>query len=65
MIGKNYLEDAIKEAHDGMAHVGVDKMQKWLTDKYICQPFSSLVKEYVPSCDTYQRTKYSHKPLLE
>jgi len=66
MKGKNYLEDAIKEAHDATAHGGVEKTKKWLTDKFICQPFSSLVKEYVASCDTCQRTKYSNKlPLVQ
>jgi len=64
MNGKNYLEDAIKEAHDATAHSGVEKTLKWLTDKSICQPFSRLVKEYVASCDTCQRTKYSNKPPL-
>ena len=64
MNGKNYLEDAIKEAHDATAHGGVEKTLKWLTDKFICQPFSRLVKESVASCDTCQRTKYSNKPPL-
>jgi len=27
--GRNYLEHAIKEAHDATAHVGVEKMLKW------------------------------------
>jgi len=53
MNGKNYLEDAIKEAHDATVHSGVEKRLKWLTDKYICQPFSRLVNGYVASCDTY------------
>jgi len=64
MIGKNYLEDAIKEAHDATAHGGVEKSLKWLTDKFICQPFSRLVKQYVATYDTWQRTKYSNKPPL-
>jgi len=64
MNGKNYLEDAIKEAHDATADGGVEKMWKWLTDKFICQPFSRLVKEFVASCNTWQRTKYSNKPPL-
>ena len=64
MNDKNYLEDAIKEAHDATAHGGVEKTLKWLPDKFICQPFSSLVKEYVASCDTCQRKKYSNKPPL-
>jgi len=64
MNSKNYLEDAIKEAHDPMAHDGVEKTLKWLTDEFICQPFSRLVKEYVASCDTCQGTKYSNKPPL-
>jgi len=64
MNGKNYLEDAIKEAHDATAHTGVEKTLKWLTDKFICEPFSRLVKEYVASCNTCQRTKYCNKPPL-
>jgi len=47
-----------------MAYGGVEKPLKWLTDKFICQAFSMLVKEYVSSCDTCQRTKYSNKPPL-
>ena len=65
MNGKNYVEDAIKEAHDATAHGGIEKTLKWLTDKYVCQPFSRLVKEYMASCDTCQRTKYSNKAPLE
>jgi len=64
MKGKNYLEAAIKEAHDATAHGGIEKTLKWLTDKYICQPFSTLIKEYVASCDTCQRTEYSNKSPL-
>jgi len=64
MNGKNYLEDAIKEAHDTTAHGGVEKTLRWFTDKFICQPFSTLVNEHVASCDTCQRTKYSNKPPL-
>jgi len=64
MNGENYLDDAIKEAHDAMAHEGVEKTWKRFTDKLICQPFSRLVKEYVASCDTCQRTNYSNKPPL-
>jgi len=64
MNGKNYLEDAIKEAHDATAHGGVGKTLKWLTDKFISQPLSRLVKKYLASCDTCQRTKYSNKPPL-
>jgi len=45
MNGKHYLKDAIKEAHDATAHEGVEKTLKWLTDKFIWQPFSRLVKE--------------------
>jgi len=57
MNGKNYLEEAIKEGHDATAHAGVEKTLKWLTDKFIYQPFSRLIKEYVASCDTCQRMK--------
>jgi len=64
MNDKNYLEGAIKEAHDATAHGGVEKTLKLLTDRFICQPFSTLVKEYVASCDTCQGTKYSNKPPL-
>jgi len=62
--GKNYLETAIKKAHDATAHSGVEKTLKWLTDRFICQLFSRLVKEYMMSCDTYHWTKYSNKPPL-
>jgi len=64
MNGKNYLEDAIKESHDATAHRGVKRTLKSLTDKFICQPFSMLVKEYVASCNKCQRTKYCHWPPL-
>jgi len=50
--GKKYLEAAIEEAHEATAHGGVEKTLKWLTDEFICRPFSSLFKEYVASCDT-------------
>jgi len=53
---KNYLEDTSKEAHDATAHGRVEKRLKWLTDKFICHPFSRLVKEYVASYDTCQWT---------
>jgi len=64
MNGTNYLEDAIKEAHDATAHGGVEKTLKYLTDRFICQPFSRLVMEYMASCNTCQRRKYSNKPPL-
>jgi len=62
--GKNYFKAAIKEAYDATAHGEVEKTLKLLTDKYICQLFSRLVKEYMVSCDTFQWTKYSNKPPL-
>jgi len=65
MKGKNYLEDTIKETHNATAHGRVEKTLKCLTNKFICQPFSRLVKEYMSSCDTCQHTKYSNKPPLE
>jgi len=61
---KYYLKAGIKEAHDATVHNEVVKTLKWLTDKYICLPFSRVVKEYVASCNTCQRTKYSNKPRL-
>jgi len=64
MNGRNYLEEASKDTHDATAQGGFEKTLKWLTDKFICHPFSRLVKEYVASCDTCQRTKYSNKPPL-
>jgi len=64
MNGKNYLKDTIKEAHDAMAHGGVEKTSKWLTDKFIFQPFLRLVKEYMASCNTCEWTKYSNNTLL-
>jgi len=60
--GKNFLEIAIQEAHDATAHGGVEKTMKTLTDKFMCQSFSTLVKDYVSSCDTCQHTKYYNKP---
>jgi len=60
--GKNFLEIAIQEAYDARAHVGIEKTMKALTDKFMCQSFSTLVKDYVNSCDTCQRTKYSNRP---
>jgi len=64
MNSKNYLEAATKEAHDATAYGGVEKTWKWLTDRFICQPFSRIVKVYVASCDTCQQMKYSNKPPL-
>jgi len=45
MNGKTYLEAPIKEAHDDTAHGEVEKTWKWLTQKFICQPFSRLIRE--------------------
>ena len=56
--GKNFLEIAIAEAHAATAHGGIEKTMKALTDKFECQSFSLLVREYVGSCDICQRTKY-------
>ena len=64
MNAENYLEAAIKEADGATAHDGVEKTLKWLTNKFICQPFSRLVKENVASCHTCQQTKYSNKPPI-
>jgi len=36
MNSMNYLEAAIKEAHDAIAHGGVEKTLTWLPDKFIC-----------------------------
>jgi len=36
MNGKNYIEAAIKEAHNAIANREVEKTLKWLTDKFIC-----------------------------
>jgi len=49
MNGTNYLEDAGKETHDATAHGAIEKTLKGLNDKYSCQPFSRLVKEYMTS----------------
>jgi len=64
MNGKNYLEGIIKEVYDVMVHNRVEKMSKWLPDKFICQLFSRLIKEYIVSCNTCQWTNYSNKPAL-
>jgi len=44
MNGKNYLEDAIKEAHNATAHGGVEKTLKWLTDKFFASHFQGSLK---------------------
>ena len=49
---KNYLELAIAEAYDATAHGGIEKTMKALPDKFECQFFSKVVKEYIASCDT-------------
>ena len=54
----NFLEIAIAEAHVATAHSGIEKTMKALTDKFECQSFSCLIREYVGSCDICQRTKY-------
>ena len=59
--GKNFLEIAIAEAHAAAAHGRIKKTIKALTDKFKCQSFSRLVKEYVGSSNICQRTKYSQK----
>jgi len=65
MNGKNYPAHIIKEAHYATTHGGLEKKLKCLADKYISQLFSRLVKQYVTSCETCQRTKYNNKPPLE
>ena len=60
--GNNFLEIAIQEAHDATAHGGIEKTMKALTDKFMCQSFLTLIKDYGNSCDTCQRSKYSNKP---
>ena len=55
--GKNFLEIAIAKGHAATAHGGIKKTIKALTDKFECQSFSCLVREYVRSCDICQRTK--------
>ena len=55
--GKNLLQIANAEAHAATVHVGIEKTIKALNDKFESQSFSSLVREYVGSCDICQRTK--------
>jgi len=59
---KNFLQIAIQEAQDATAHGGFETTMKALTDKFMYQSFSTLVKDFVSSCDACQRTKYSNKP---
>ena len=61
MEGKNFLEIAIAENQAATAHGGIEKTMKAPTDKFDCQSFSCLVREYVGSCDICQRTKYSQR----
>ena len=56
MEGKSFLAIAIAEAYAATAHGGMEKTMKALTDKFECQSFSRLVREYVRSCDICQRT---------
>ena len=55
---KNFLEIAIAKAHAVTVHGGNEKTMKALTDKFECESFSRLVKEYVGSCNICQMTKY-------
>ena len=55
---KNLLEIAIAEAHAATAYSVIEKTMKCLTDKFECQSFSRLIREYVGSCDICQRMKY-------
>jgi len=57
MNSKDYLEATIKEANYATAHGRVEKTLKCLTHKFLCQPFSRLLKKYMASCDTCQQTK--------
>ena len=59
--GKNFLEIAIAGAHAATVHSGIEKTMKALTDKYECQFFCRLVREYVGSCDICLRTQYPHR----
>ena len=62
--GKNFLEIAIGEAYAATTHGGIEKTMIPLTDKFECQSFYCLVKEYVGSCDIFQRTKYLQSGLI-
>ena len=55
--GKNFVEIVITEAHAATAYSGIEKTMKAPTDKFECQFFSLLVKEYVGTCDICQTTK--------
>ena len=59
--GKNLLAIAIAEAHVATSHHGIEKTINPLTDKFKCQSFSRLVREYVGRCDIYQRTNYAER----
>ena len=61
MEGKNFLEIAIAENHAATARGRIEKTMKALTDKFECQSFSCVVREYVGSCDICHRTKYSSR----
>ena len=56
--GKNFLEIAIAKAHAATTHGRIHKTMKALTDKFECQSFSGLIREYVGTCNICQRTKY-------
>ena len=59
--GKNFLEITIAEAYAATAHGRIEKTIKALTDKFDCQFFSLLVREYVGTCNICKRTKYSQR----
>jgi len=44
MNGKNYLQDAIKEAHDITAHGGVEKTLKWSTKNSFASHFQGSLR---------------------
>ena len=59
--GKNILKIAIAEAHAATAHCGIEKTMKALCNKFECQFFSRLAREYVGSCNICRWTQYLRK----
>ena len=58
MEGRNFLEIAIAKAHVVTTCGGIEKTLKAVTNKFECQSFSTVVREFVESGNIYQRTKY-------
>ena len=58
---RNLCKYARQEAHHALAYGAFEKTIKAFADKSLYLSFSTLVKNYVCSCDGCQHTKYCNK----